>query len=67
MPNQDTMQKRVHAADAPCIIHLSTRWQCIPWFDSDQHEKNYQQSATETVLFHVRFEVSKAMMLRSHL
>lgn len=67
MPNQDTLQTRVYGADAPCILHLSTRGQCIPQFDSDQHEKNYQKSATEIVLFHVRFDVSKAMMSISHL
>jgi len=67
MPNQDTMQIKVQGADTPCILHLSTRGQYIPQFDSNQHEKNNQQSASETVLFHVRFEVSKAMMSRSHL
>jgi hypothetical protein len=55
----------------PCrqgyILHLSTRGQCIPQFDSDQHEKSYQQSASETMLFYVRFEVSTALMLRSHM
>lgn len=50
MPNQDTMQIRVHGADAPCILHLSTREQYIPQFDSNQHEKNNQQSASETFI-----------------
>jgi hypothetical protein len=67
MPNQDTMQTRVHGANTPCILHLSTRQQYIPQFESDQHEKNYRQTASEAVLFHVRFEASKAMMSRSHL
>jgi len=59
MPNQDTKQIRVQEADTPCILHLSTRGQYIPQFDSNKHEKNNQQSASETVLFHVMFEVSK--------
>jgi hypothetical protein len=67
MPNQDTMQTRMHGTDAPCMLHLSTRGQCIPQFDSDQHKKNYQPSPSETVLLYVRFEVSTAMMLRSHM
>lgn len=51
MPNQDTMQTRVHGADAPCILHFSTRGQCFPQFDSNQHEKNYKQGTSETVFF----------------